>query len=85
MGRTTGYWRPKEYAKDAESTARGLVSQWMGSPGHQKNVLAERYHRIGVGVAVSVETKPESTDAERPWGWNKGCGPWDATVRAQFR
>ena len=39
----------------------------------------------GVIEGKVTVAKPESTDAERPWGWNKGCGPWDATVRAQFR
>ena len=52
-----GYWRPKEYEKDAKAMARGLVNQWMDSPGHRRNILEERYQRIGVGVAVSEGIK----------------------------
>jgi uncharacterized protein YkwD len=31
--------------------ARSVVSQWMKSPGHKRNILSARYHYLGAGAA----------------------------------
>jgi len=38
-----------------EELARGIVTGWMNSPGHRKNILRERYGSIGVGVYKTRE------------------------------
>ncbi|MEM8658354.1 MAG: CAP domain-containing protein [Pseudomonadota bacterium] len=39
-----------EAASDV-ATAQAIMEQWMGSPGHQANILDNRLAQIGVGVA----------------------------------
>ena len=57
-GSTT--WRPTAFDSDSKAMARGLVEEWMDSPGHRENILDNDAHRIGVGIAI-VES------AERGW------------------
>ena len=45
-------WRSDDLGFGSEAKARALVDQWMGSPGHQRNLLDRRMVKIGVGVAI---------------------------------
>ena len=36
-----------------EKIAQTTVDGWMGSPGHRRNILASRYQRTGIGIAVA--------------------------------
>lgn len=36
--------------RTADELARGIVSQWMESPSHRENLLAENWEREGIGV-----------------------------------
>ena len=46
-----GAW-PVDYEADSREMARGLVDQWMDSPGHRANMLKPSYRWIGIGAAV---------------------------------
>jgi hypothetical protein len=43
------------------STPRAMVEAWMNSPGHRRNILADDYAEVGLGLALGT---PESTT----WG-----------------
>ena len=45
-------WRPITHDADSKAMARGLVQQWMDSPGHRRNILGADSRRIGVGVSI---------------------------------
>ncbi len=34
-----------------EEAVRRVMSQWMGSPGHKKNILNPRFEEVGFGIA----------------------------------
>ena len=55
-GRGSRWW-PEEYEVDSKAMARGLVEQWMNSPGHRQNILDRQARKVGVGVAVAEEGK----------------------------
>ena len=38
------------------STPQEIVTSWMNSPGHRKNMLNRRFREIGIGVVFSVPT-----------------------------
>jgi uncharacterized protein YkwD len=38
------------------SLAEAVVAQWMGSPGHRRNILDRRFNRIGSGFAVDTRS-----------------------------
>jgi uncharacterized protein YkwD len=40
----------------AEKLAKQIVSNWMNSPEHRKNILSNRYTHLGVGVSCSQQT-----------------------------
>ena len=42
-------WGSGEYA-----TPRETVKNWMGSPGHKRNILNRRFRHIGVGIAIGA-------------------------------
>ena len=56
IGRGSSY-RPNIYELDSKAMARGLVEQWMDSPGHRENILDRESHKIGVGVAVAEQVE----------------------------
>ena len=34
-----------------QQTPQAVVTAWMGSPGHRRNILSPRFKKIGIGVA----------------------------------
>ena len=44
-----------------EGLARTIVTGWMNSKGHKKNILAASYDRSGMGVAIAKDGKVYST------------------------
>ena len=50
----SGPWQVIEY-DDEKKAAQRLVGWWMNSPVHRNNILSEKLHRIGVGVAVASD------------------------------
>ena len=38
----------------ADKIARTSVAGWMASPGHRQNILAGRYEKTGVGIAIAA-------------------------------
>ena len=51
ISQRSGDWSP-----DPEPIARKIVTGWMNSPGHRKNILDPMNERIGVGVAYNEGT-----------------------------
>jgi uncharacterized protein YkwD len=41
-----------------QRSARQVVANWMGSPGHRKNILSDKFTEIGVGVALDRRGLP---------------------------
>ncbi len=38
------------WARGSVATPRGIVAQWMASPGHRRNILEPAFRQIGIGV-----------------------------------
>ncbi len=57
---TTGCWTAGEnlYASVGRSTPRQLLSAWMASPTHRRNILTRGWHDFGLGVS---KTSPDGT------------------------
>jgi uncharacterized protein YkwD len=54
LGRRTTPWLVGEnlaWARGSAATPRGIVAQWMASPGHRRNILEPAFRDVGVGVA----------------------------------
>ena len=47
-----GNMKPTTFDSDSEAVARGLMDQWMTSPGHKTHLMDREARRIGVGVAI---------------------------------
>jgi uncharacterized protein YkwD len=45
-----------EYTTE-EELARGIVTQWMNSPGHRDNILTAAWQNEGIGVYVTDDGK----------------------------
>jgi uncharacterized protein YkwD len=43
------------YFANATELANGLISQWMDSQGHRRNMLSERHTAVGVGIEIVEE------------------------------
>lgn len=50
-----------EYYDSADELARGIVDQWLNSPGHRENVLMESWESEGIGVEVKQSGKVYAT------------------------
>ena len=50
---------PTSYRKTSEDMARALVTGWMNSPGHRKNILDPYAVRIGVGIYIQRSIEHE--------------------------
>ena len=40
-----------------DEIAQSTVDGWIGSPGHRKNLLSEKFDREGIGVAIATDDK----------------------------
>ena len=49
------------WIKDEKTVADKIVTGWMNSPGHRKNILNPKYDRIGVGVVINADEKVYAT------------------------
>ena len=49
------------WIKDEKTVADKIVTGWMNSPGHRKNILNPQYDRIGVGVVINADEKVYAT------------------------
>ena len=49
------------WGQDTLSTARSMVTAWMGSAGHRENLLSGDYTEVGLGLALG-------TPADQTWG-----------------
>ncbi|EMA14134.1 MULTISPECIES: CAP domain-containing protein [Haloarcula] len=50
-----------EYYDSADELARGIVDQWLNSPGHRENMLTESWVSEGIGVEVKQSGKVYAT------------------------
>ena len=50
-----------EWHTGSAANVGGVVREWLNSPGHRKVMLANRYHRAGVGRAVGTMNGRRST------------------------
>lgn len=57
-----------DHDRDETSIARGLVRQWMTSPGHRENLLSPDWQAEGVGVSLS-----ETDDGVRVYATQNFC------------
>ena len=45
----------------ADKIARTSVAGWMASPGHRQNILAGRYEKTGIGIAIAANDQVSIT------------------------
>jgi uncharacterized protein YkwD len=42
------------WGSGAKASPKAIVSAWMASPPHRRNILTRKYRRIGIGVATGA-------------------------------
>lgn len=47
--------RTINHERNETKIARGLVNQWMNSPGHQENILQSYWNNEGIGIAITED------------------------------
>jgi uncharacterized protein YkwD len=43
------------YHDTEEELAKGIVTQWMNSPGHRENILTPDWQREGLGIEATMQ------------------------------
>jgi len=51
----------ERYYDTADELARGIVAQWMNSPGHRENILREYWQSEGIGIEITDSGKVFAT------------------------
>jgi len=49
------------YYDSADELARGIVTQWMNSPGHRENILRDYWQSEGIGIEITESGKVFAT------------------------
>jgi uncharacterized protein YkwD len=57
----------------SRSSPRQIVTSWMNSPGHRRNMLNRRFREIGIGVVFSTPARnaPQSATYTTTFGFRK--------------
>jgi uncharacterized protein YkwD len=63
------------WGSGGRSTPRSIVSAWMDSAGHRRNILSPRFREIGIGVAFDTPSGSYSTGATYTNTFGARSGP----------
>ena len=51
------------WGSGSRATPRAIVTSWMQSPGHRRNILNPRFNELGLGVALGAPSGARMADA----------------------